>query len=125
MRVSEQEIQELKNFILLLNSKLDSAIIVEGKKDSVALKKIGFSGNVLEFHRFGGLRKFVDLVSEYNSLIILLDGDRKGKYLTAKLIKQLQRRTKIDLSFKKRLVSITKGKIRFIEQLVCYESFFS
>ncbi len=123
MRVSEQEIQELKNFIFLLNSKVDSAIIVEGKKDSVALKKIGFSGNVLEFHRFGGLRKFVDLVSEYNSLIILLDGDRKGKYLTAKIVKQLERRTRIDLSFKKKLVTITKGKIRFIEQLGCYESF--
>jgi len=123
MRVSEQEIQELKNFIFLLNSKVDSAIIVEGKKDSAALKKIGFSGNVLEFHRFGGLRKFVDLVSEYNSLIILLDGDRKGKYLTAKIVKQLERRTRIDLSFKKKLVTITKGKIRFIEQLGCYESF--
>jgi len=69
--------------------------------------------------------KFVDFVAKYDRVIILLDGDRKGKYLTAKLIEQLQRRTKIDLSFKKRLVSITKGKIRFIEQLVCYESFFS
>jgi 5S rRNA maturation endonuclease (ribonuclease M5) len=123
MRISEQEIQELKNFVFLLNSKVGSAVIVEGKKDSVALKKIGFSGNVLEFHRFGGLRKFVDLVSEYNSLIILLDGDRKGKYLTAKIVEQLERRTRIDLSFKKKLVSITKGKIRFIEQLGCYESF--
>jgi len=36
----------------------------------------------------------------------------------------LERRTKIDLLFKKKLVSITKGKIRFIEQLVCYESYF-
>ncbi len=123
MRVSEQEIQELKNFVFLLNSKVDSAVIVEGKKDSVALKKIGFSGNVLEFHRFGVLRNFVDLVSDYNILIILLDGDRKGKYLTAKIVEQLERRTRIDLSFKKKLVSITKGKIRFIEQLGCYESF--
>ncbi len=123
MRVSEQEIRELKNFVFLLNSKINSAVIVEGKKDSAALKKIGFSGNVLEFHRFGGLRKFVDSISEYNSLIILLDGDRKGRYLTAKIIEQLERRTRIDLSFKKKLVSSTKGKIRFIEQLSCYEDF--
>ena len=123
MRVSEQEIQELKNFVFLLNSKVDSAVIVEGKKDSAALKKIGFSGKVLEFHKFGGLRKFVDSVSCYESLIILLDGDRKGRYITGKIIYQLERRTRIDLSFKKKLVSITKGKIRFIEQLGCYESF--
>jgi len=69
--------------------------------------------------------KFVDYAAKYERLIILLDGDRKGRYLTGKIIYQLQHRTKIDLSFKRRLVSITKGKIRFIEQLVCYESFFS
>lgn len=84
--VSEQEIRDLKNFIVLLNSKLDSAVIVEGKRDSEALKKIGFSGRVLEFHKFRGLRKFVDLVSEYNSLIILLDGDRKEDILLQKLL---------------------------------------
>lgn len=123
MMVSEQEIQDLKNFIVLLNSKSDSAVIVEGKRDSNALKKLGFSGRVLEFHRFRGLRKFVDLVSEYNSLIILLDRDRKGRYLTTKIIEQLERRVKIDLSFKRKLVSITKGKVRFIEELSYYKSF--
>ena len=123
MKVSEQEIQDLKNFIGLLNSKSDSAVIVEGKRDSEALKKLGFSGRVLEFHKFRGLRKFVDLVSEYNSLIILLDRDRKGRYLTTKIVEQLERRVKIDLSFKKKLVSITKGKVRFIEELDCYKSF--
>jgi len=123
MMVSEQEIQDLKNFIVLLNSKSDSAVIVEGKRDSEALKKLGFSGRVLEFHKFRGLRKFVDLVSEYNSLIILLDRDRKGRYLTTKIVEQLERRVKIDLSFKRKLVSITKGKVRFIEELGCYKAF--
>ena len=123
MMVSEQEIQEIKNFIGLLNSKSDSVVIVEGKRDSEALKNLGFSGRVLEFHKFRGLRKFVDLVSEYNSLIILLDRDRKGRYLTTKIVEQLERRVKIDLSFKRKLVSITKGKIRFIEELDCYKSF--
>lgn len=121
--VSEQEVQDLRNFIVLLNSKSDSAVIVEGKRDSEALRKIGFSGKVLEFHKFQGLRKFVDMVSQYNSLIVLLDRDRKGRYLTTKIIEQLERRVKIDLSFKRKLVSITKGKIRFIEELSCYKSF--
>ena len=123
MNITEQEIQDLKNFVFLLNAKQDCAIIVEGKRDSAALKKIGVSGKVLEFHRFQGLRRFVDSVSKYNSLVILLDRDRKGRYLTAKIIEQLERQTKIDLSFKRKLVSITKGKIHFIEELGCYESF--
>ncbi len=121
MEFSEQEISDVKNFIISLNSKANSAVIVEGKRDADALKGLGFSGKVLEFHKFGGLVKFVDSAVQYKHLIILLDSDRKGKYLTARIMEQLERRTRVDLSFKKRLVSITKGKIRFIEQLTCYK----
>ncbi len=123
MQTSAQEIEDIRNFISALNLQTDSVVIVEGKRDSAALKKIGYSGTVLEFHKFGGVVKFADSVAQYQNVIMLLDGDRKGKYLTGKIISQLQRRTKVDLSFKKKLVSITKGKIRFIEQLVCYESY--
>ena len=122
MEVSENEIQELRIFISNLNSKKDCAVIVEGKRDSNALKQIGFTGKLLEFHHFGGLIKFADAVAVYPNLIILMDGDRKGKYLTRRIIEQLQHRTKIDLSFKKKLISITKGKIRFIEELSIYET---
>jgi 5S rRNA maturation endonuclease (ribonuclease M5) len=121
--VTEQEIIELKNFIFELNSMKDSIVIVEGKRDSSALKKLGYTGKVLEFHRFGGMVNFTDSVSKYKRLIILFDRDKKGRTLTGKTIQLLQRRTKIDLSFKRKLRIITKGKIMFIEQLVCYESY--
>ena len=123
MQVSTQEVEELKKFIGFLNLQKNSVVVVEGKRDSAALRKLGFSGRILEYHKFGGLVKFADFVVRYDTVIVLLDGDRKGKYLTGKIIAQLQRRTRVDLSFKRRLVSITKGKIRFIEQLVCYESY--
>ena len=124
MPVTEQEIVDLKNFVTHLNSIKDGVVIVEGKQDSAALRKIGFSGKVLEFHKFRGMINFVDSVASYEKLIILFDGDKKGRYLTGKAINLLQRRTKVDLTFKRKLVSITKGKIRFIEQLVCYEPYF-
>ena len=123
MLVTEQEIIELKNFISELNSMKDSVVVVEGKRDSVALKKLGYSGKVLEFHRFAGMVNFTDSVSKYKRLIILFDRDKKGRKLTGKTIQLLQRRTKVDLSFKRKLRIITKGKIMFIEQLVCYESY--
>ena len=123
MLVTEQEIIELKNFISELNSMKDSVVVVEGKRDSVALKKLGYSGKVLEFHRFAGMVNFTDSVSKYKRLIILFDRDKKGRRLTGKTIQLLQRRTKVDLSFKRKLRGITKGKIMFIEQLVCYESY--
>jgi 5S rRNA maturation endonuclease (ribonuclease M5) len=121
--VSEQEISEIKDFVSHLNSMEESVVIVEGKRDSAALKKIGFSGKVLEFHKFGGMINFADSVAIHENLILLFDRDRKGRYLTRKTIRLLQRRTNIDLRFKRKLTSITKGKIRFIEQLVCYESY--
>ena len=125
MLVSEQEILELKDFVFELNSIRNSVVIVEGKRDSNALKKLGYSGKILEFHRFGGMINFIDSVAKYERLIILFDRDKKGRTLTEKTIQLLQRRTKVDLSFKRKLRIITKGKIMFIEQLVCYEFFLS
>jgi len=124
MEFPESEIVEIKKFINLLNSQKDGVVVVEGKRDSAALVKLGYSGKILEFHKFNGMIKFADSAAKYHKIILLLDGDRKGRYLTKKIIELLERRTKIDLLFKKKLVSITKGKIRFIEQLVCYESYF-
>jgi len=124
MEFPESEIAEIKKFMNLLNSQKDSVVVVEGKRDSAALIKLGYSGKILEFHKFNGMIKFADSAAKYRKIILLLDGDRKGKYLAKKIIELLERRTKIDLLFKKKLVSITKGKIRFIEQLVCYESYF-
>jgi 5S rRNA maturation endonuclease (ribonuclease M5) len=121
--VTEQEIQEIKKFVNQLNSMKDSVVVVEGKRDTHALKKLGFSGQVIEFYKFGGVVNFADSVARYKRLVILFDRDKKGRQLTGKTIQLLQRRTKIDLSFKRKLTVITKGKIKFVEQLVCYESY--
>ncbi|MEC4848811.1 MAG: topoisomerase [Nitrosarchaeum sp.] len=123
MLVTEQEIHELKKFVFQLNLMKDSVVVVEGKNDATALKNIGFSGKIIEFHKFGGIVNFADSVAHYEKLIILFDRDRKGRHLTGKTIQILERRIKIDLSFKRKLATITKGKIRFVEQLVCYESY--
>lgn len=123
MLVSEQEIFELKKFVFELNSIENGAVVVEGKRDSNALKKLGFIGKVLEFHRFAGMVDFADSVVKHERLVILFDRDKKGSILTEKAIQLLQRRTKVDLSFKRKLRIITKGKIMFIEQLRSYESF--
>jgi 5S rRNA maturation endonuclease (ribonuclease M5) len=118
--IGESEILQLQNLIHSLNSKKDSIVVVEGKRDTCALQKLGYSGNICEFHSFKGLARFADSVSSYKNLIVLFDSDRKGKYLTSKIISQLEHRVKIDLLFKKKLVSITKGKIRHIEDLSKY-----
>lgn len=120
MIVDDSEIAEVRNFIRLLNSKKNSIVVVEGKRDENALKRLGFSGRVCQFHSFKGLTKFVDSMPRYRHLIVLLDSDRKGKYLTRRIISQLEHRMTIDLSFKRKLVAITKGKVRNVENLSSY-----
>ena len=121
MKITTSEIEGMQNFIALLNSKKDSIIIVEGKRDSAALKKLGFSGKICEFHSFKGLVKFADSMDSYKRIILLLDLDREGRYLTSRIISQLEHRIRIDLSFKRKLAMITKGKVRHIEDLSRYE----
>ncbi|MFM7861151.1 MAG: topoisomerase [Candidatus Nitrosotenuis sp.] len=123
MEISYYEISDLRDFIVSLNVS-SSVVIVEGKRDTAALKSLGCSQQILEFHRFGGMTKFADSVSDKN-LILLFDSDRKGNYLARKVIEQLERRTRIDLSYKKRLMQITRGKISAIEELIQYEDFLS
>jgi len=121
MKITSSEIEGIQNFIALLNSKKDSVVVVEGKRDSTALKKLGFSGKICEFHSFKGLVKFADSMDSYKRIILLLDLDPKGRYLTSRIISQLEHRIRIDLSFKRKLSMITKGKIRHIEDLSIYE----
>ena len=90
MEFPESEIAEIKKFIDLLNSEKDGVVIVEGKRDSAALVKLGYSGKILEFHRFNGMVKFADSASKYHKIILLLDGDRKGRYLTKKIVELLE-----------------------------------
>ena len=70
VQTSAQEIEDIRNFISALNLQTNSVVVVEGKRDSAALKKIGYSGTVLEFHKFGGLVKFTDSVAQYQNCLL-------------------------------------------------------
>jgi len=120
VNLDDVEITEVRNFVGIVNSKKNSIVVVEGKKDEDALKRLGFSGRVCQFHSFKGLARFVDSMPQNKRLIILLDSDRKGRYLTRRIISQLQHKMSIDLSFKRKLMAITKGKVRNVEDLSSY-----
>jgi len=123
------------------------ALVTSAEEAAKQAKKIGFplvmkvvSPQILHKTDVGGVKVGLENVNDvkktFNDMYgrlskkkgvdvkgILLDRDKKGRTLTDKTIQLLQRRTKIDLSFKRKLRGITKGKIMFIEQLVCYESY--
>ena len=112
-------VERLRGFIEMLNAESErgSVIVVEGKRDADALSSVGFTGVPAVFHRFKGVSHFVDSHSD-RKVILLLDMDRTGKHLTARLLCQLQsRRANVSLVYKKALAKITNGKIRHVEEL--------
>jgi 5S rRNA maturation endonuclease (ribonuclease M5) len=119
-----ETVERLRSFICMLNeeSERGSVIVVEGKRDAEALSKVGFTGNLAVFHHFKGIADFVDCHDSVDKkIILLLDMDRTGKYLTSRLMSQLQSsRHSVNLSYKRTLVRITNGKVRHVEDLVTY-----
>ncbi|HKX21036.1 MAG TPA: toprim domain-containing protein [Nitrososphaeraceae archaeon] len=117
----EQIALEVHEFIELLNqeSKAGARIIVEGKKDELALREVGFKGEILVYNNFKGIINFVDHVSKKRrKVILLLDRDRNGKSMTSKILKKLDVLCPHDgLYYKKRFVKITHGKIMCVENL--------
>ena len=120
MNIDIHDISKVKDFVKSLNSRHDSILVVEGKRDEDALKKLGYIGKICQFHSFKGLIKFADSMPKYKNLVLLLDSDRKGRYLTKRIIAQLQHRVTIDLSYRKELTVITKGRVKNVEDLTIY-----
>jgi 5S rRNA maturation endonuclease (ribonuclease M5) len=115
---------KIREFIESLNqeSKGGAMVIVEGKKDENALRRVGFRGEILIYNNFKGIINFVDYVSRRGrKVILLLDRDRKGRVLTSKILKKLELLCPHDsLYYKKRFVKITHGKLMCIENLSTY-----
>lgn len=120
MNLNVHDIAKVKDFVKSLNFIQNGIIVVEGKRDEAALKKLGCCGKIYQFHSFKGLIKFADSIPTSKNLILLLDSDRKGKYLTKRIITQLQHRMKIDLSYRKELTVVTKGRVKNVEDLLMY-----
>jgi len=57
-------------------------VIVEGKNDAIALKKLGLAGEIINLHNGKGLYDFCEEVAEkFPKVVLLLDWDAKGESL--------------------------------------------
>ena len=122
--VDDHTVERLRTFVDMLNEEYEkgSIIVVEGKRDAEALAKVGFTGIPAVFHHFKGIADFLDShESEHKKMILLLDMDRTGKYLTSRIVSQLQtRRHNVTLFYKNALARITNGRVRHVEDLATF-----
>ncbi len=96
----------------------DTIVVVEGKRDSMALKSLGFKGKI--FQLCGSGKGTGNLASElffYKRVIIMLDFDKKGESLAKSITEKLSYGgITIDLNTRKKIREIAKG-INHIEDL--------
>jgi 5S rRNA maturation endonuclease (ribonuclease M5) len=65
-------------------------VIVEGKKDAVALRKLGLAGEIIILHSGRNLYEFCeDIMERFPRVVILLDWDAKGEVLNKTISRYL------------------------------------
>lgn len=127
-RIDQDEVQKVQKLVDMLNEESENGavVVVEGKRDVDALVSVGFNGNVVTLNNFKGVNGLVDNLETVSKVILMLDMDRKGKYLTHKILTLLQYKGRnVDMFYKKMLAEITRGKIRHTEEIMIYQKYIS
>ncbi len=104
---------------LRILSESGTPIIVEGRKDEAALRRLGVKGRVYCLKARGESRhEFLERLDGASDAIILTDFDREGKKLETWLYKELsQRGVKSDLKLWSRIRSLARTEVKSVEEL--------
>ena len=96
------------------------AILVEGKRDEEALRRLGFAGKIalLSGFRREGIKAFGGLMK----VVILTDLDREGSVLASRCLKELSHEgLNVSLAERRRLRRSSRGLFLHIENLSRFE----
>jgi 5S rRNA maturation endonuclease (ribonuclease M5) len=91
-------------------------VIVEGKKDAAALKKLGLEGNIIILHRGVSMYEFCEDIAEtFPKVILLTDWDEKGEMLHRSLMSNLRGHCEDSMVFRGMLKILCQKDIKDIE----------
>ena len=117
------DIEALEELIsaLLEASQRGAAIIVEGRRDKMALQSLGASGPVIMASSKSILDMAEEAASQYQEIVVLTDWDEKGEEM-ALLIEQHLRCTQslANMEIRSRLKRLVKKEIKDVESLGFY-----
>lgn len=105
---------------LQLCAEQGSPLLIEGKKDEEALRKLGINGNFIKVS--GSPLKLFEIAEKAaessSKIIILTDFDKKGNELAKRLSEDIQGLgSHPDLEFRRKIMGITRRFIKDIESL--------
>jgi 5S rRNA maturation endonuclease (ribonuclease M5) len=96
-------------------------ILVEGRKDIIALKKLNINGNAISVKNAGKVLE--DMLDEIKGkeAVIFVDFDEHGSELAKRIKTQLEhRRVKANLTFWKTIRSLVRKDVKDIEGIPSY-----
>jgi len=96
-------------------------IIVEGRKDKAALRRLGLTGPILCFK--SSRKRLADFLSDIDAgkAIVLTDFDREGKDLSVRMAEELSHlKIRVDHALRERLGALVRQDARTIQDLFGY-----
>lgn len=129
LRSREEMMEELKGWVEDLNEQSDDVIIiVEGKKDVVAMRNIGITARLVNMNKGMSVLTFLENLStnsrpfenigSFETLVILTDWDRTGGRIASKLKEGCKNLgLQCDLEKRRELARLTGKWIRDVESV--------
>jgi len=123
MRDQKREYEEFKEFLQAFIRDLNdlsedgSLVLVEGKRDVNALRKIGYTGGILSISSVSS-RESQRALARARSIVILTDLDSEGRRLAARYTKLLRAKgLDTSLTERKRFSAASRGTFLHVENL--------
>jgi len=121
IKTPKERLEEFNKILDYLNA-LNCPVVVEGKRDTLALRIIGYNGNIVELNDGRSVLFTVELLSQKlgisGNFVIMTDWDRTGGRL-AKQLKEYGESSDLqpDLNIRRNLASLCSKDISCIEEL--------
>jgi 5S rRNA maturation endonuclease (ribonuclease M5) len=121
IKTPKERLEEFNKILDYLNT-LNCPVVVEGKRDTLALRIIGYNGNIVELNDGRSVLSTVELLSQKlgisGNFVIMTDWDRTGGRL-AKQLKEYGESSDLqpDLNIRRTLASLCSKDISCIEEL--------
>jgi 5S rRNA maturation endonuclease (ribonuclease M5) len=124
-RLAAARLKGLLRELTLLNEEIP--VIVEGRRDVAALRRLGLQGTILTLHCGQTVAAFGEQIARrFPSVILLLDWDRRGRQLHAQLTRHLDAEWEEHTYIRQELIALSKSAVSSIEDvpalLAAYET---